>query len=286
MLTLENVVDVKNIVIIVVTVLFLVLFVIAALMKGKNEEEKNHRPRDILRQILESTESQLQKQGRYEERKNFLSRMGVNYVAGRVVSPEEFMLVKVITAVFLAALFLWSFGILGGFIGGLTGYFGYDILIRALNNAANEKMLPDVKNIFDTLRIKTEGGMFLTSAITECYKNTRNPRLKQALFEMNGQLIAKNDIDETIDDFGMKFRNKQIDTLCIILKQSMESGKAVEILKDISDQLTDMQQAINLKVKNRMESQTLAIQILMYVVILVVCVYGIITSMGGNLLFY
>lgn len=283
--SLENVEMIRQCAMLIMSIAFLGLFV-AMWIKNETEGEKKRRPGDVLKQLLESTESQLKKQGRYEEKKAYLSKMGVNYAMGRIISPEEFLLIKVVTGIFLAAVMGWGFGILGGGVGWVLGYFSYDVLIRASNSAANEKMLPDIKSVFDTLKIKTEGGMFLTSAMMECYKNTRHPRLKQALLEMNGQLIAQNDIGETIDDFGMKFHNKQVDILCIILKQSMESGKTVEILKDISDQLTDMQQAINLKSKNKMESQTLIIQLLMYALIIVLCVYGIIVSIGSDMLFY
>lgn len=285
--SLENVGLLRHAAVIMISIAFACLVGVIWLKTGrKKEKEKRHRPRDMLKQLLESTETQLQKRGHYEEKRIYLSRMGVNYAIGRTVSPEEFLLIKVVTGIFLMTVSTWSFGVAGGIAGCLIGYFGYDVLIRLLNSAANEKMLPDIKCVFDTLKIKTEGGMFLTSAIMECYKNTRHPRLKQALFEMNGELIAKNDIGETIDNFGMKFHNKQIDILCIILKQSMESGKTVEILRDISDHLNDMQQSINLKAKNKMESQTLIIQLLMYVLIMVLCVYGIIVSIGNDMLFY
>lgn len=285
--SLANIELLRQALIIMVPLLFACLFAVVWLKAGRAEKkEKRHRPRDMLKQLLSSTETQLQKRGRYEEKKIYLSQMGVNYAIGRTVSPEEFLLVKIVTGFFVAVVSAWSFGVAGGVAGWFTGYFVYDILIRLLNNAENEKMLPDIKCVFDTLKIKTESGMFLTSAIMECYKNTRNPRLKQALFEMNGELIAKNDISETIDNFRLKFHNKQIDILCIILKQSMESGKTVEILKDISDHLNDMQQSIDLKTKNKMESQTLIIQLLMYVLIMVLCVYGIIVSIGSDMLFY
>lgn len=116
------------------------------------------------------------------------------------------------------------FGMVGSFLA-LAGFFIPDIYAKVSNNSDNEKILLDIRGIFDTIRIKTEGGMFLTSAIMECYKNTRNRRLKQALFEMNAQIIAKNDIRETVDVFNSKFKNKYIDTLCVILKQSLEAGK-------------------------------------------------------------
>lgn len=279
MISFEMVRIVQIVSVCMVSVLFAGLFVITLL------KEKSIHPKDIIKHILDSVEEQIQGSGRYEAKKLYLSQIGVNYMMGREVNPEEFFLVKAVTGIFLAAVCGFRFGLIGIVFGGVIGYCGYEILLNRINNAANEKMLPDIKGVFDTLKIKTEGGMFLTSAIAECYKNTRTPRLKQALFEMSGQLIAKNDINDTIDDFGSKFKNKQIDTLCIILKQSMESGRTVEILKDISDQLADMQQAINLRIKNKMESKALTIQLLMYVIILVMCAYGIVIFAKTDMLF-
>lgn len=273
---------IRQITCILSVVLAVTLFVVFYI-KSIHEEKKKTNAKDVLKQILETTESQLQKQeGKYEEKESYLAKMGVNYAFGRKVSPEEYFIAKILLGVVFCLFFAWTSGFLVGGVGFVIAFYGVDIIVKLSNQSTNEKMLPDIKNMFDTLKIKTEGGMFLTSAIMECYKNARHPRLKQALFEMNGQLITKNDIELTIDEFNAKFNCKQIDILCIILKQSMESGRTVEILKDISDQLADMQKAINIKVKNKMENQTLMIQMVMYTIIIVLCIYGIMISMGSN----
>lgn len=122
--------------------------------------------------------------------------------------------------------------------------------------------------------------MFLTAALQECYKNARNRRLKEALREMHNEIITKSNVSDAVEKFNLKFKNKYIDTFCIIIKQSLESGKTVEILKDMSEQLAEMQQTINLKAKNRLDAQIQAIQLLIYVAILVLCIYGLMMSMS------
>lgn len=208
---------------------------------------------------------------RYEERKVYLSRIGAGYLAGRTVLPEEYLLVQISSA--LAACFLEGvlFGKVG-LLGAAVGFFLPGMFLAIKNGRDNKRILRDVKGIYDTIQIKTQGGMFLTSAITECYKNTRNRRLKKALYEMSGQIIAKNDITETIDTFNMKFKNPYIDNLCIILKQSLDSGKTVEIMESIQDQLADMQNAVNLQIRNRLNAKVLFVQMLLYLVIVAFCI--------------
>lgn len=215
----------------------------------------------------------------YEERKVYLSRIGAAYLAGRTVLPEEYLLIQVSSALiacFLEGVFLGKVGVLGA----AAGFFLPGIFLTMKNSRDNKRILRDVKGIYDTIQIKTQGGMFLTSAITECYKNTRNQRLKKALYEMSGQIIAKNDITETIDAFNMKFKNPYIDNLCIILKQSLDSGKTVEIMESIQDQLADMQNAVNLQIRNRLNAKVLFVQMLLYLVIVAFCISTSFVAVG------
>jgi pilus assembly protein TadC len=138
-----------------------------------------------------------------------------------------------------------------------------------------------MKGVYDTLKIKTEGGMFFISALQECYKNARNKRLKDGLRELHNEIVTKSDINAAVDNFNVKFKNKYIDTFCVIIKQALESGKSVEILRDMSDQLADMQEAINVKYQNKLEAQINVIQIMIYIGIVGVCVYGLVMSMNG-----
>ena len=240
---------------------------------------------ELMHKILEVSGNQLKgNQKRYEKRKLYLSQMGANYFAGRTVLPEEYFLLRVSIAFLFAFLTVVFFGTITMSI--LCSIFGFllpDLLLQIMNDRNNTRILKDIKSIFDTIKIKTQGGMFLTSAITECYRNTRNRRLKQALYEMSGQIIAKQDLVETIDSFNIKFKNKYIDTLCIILKQSLDSGKTVEIMESIQDQLTDMQEAVNLQIRNKLNAKVLVVQILLYAVIIVLCICASVFAISADI---
>ena len=178
-------------------------------------------------------------------------------------------------------------GVLFGTIGVLIGtvaYFLPDLFFTLKNENDNKRILREIKSIYDTIQIKTQGGMFLTSAIVECYKNTRNRRLKKALYEMSGQIIAKNDLAETIDAFNLKFKNKYIDNLCIILKQALDSGKTVEIMQSIQDQLTDMQDAVNLQIKNKLSAKVTIIMLLIFAVTMTLAVTGSLMAVSNDLI--
>lgn len=229
--------------------------------------------KEQMEQLLEASVQRLKgKKKWYENRKLYLSRMGINYRLGKEVLPEEYLLLQLLSGSVCGLLAMILFG-LPGILGLPIGFFLPGFVFENMNDKDNQRILNEVKGIYDTIQIKTQGGMFLTSAITECYRNTRNKRLKKALLEMSGQIIAKNNLTETIDEFNMKFKNKYIDNLCIILKQSLDSGKTVEIMESIQDQLSDMQEAVNLQTRNRLESRVMLEMVLVFIILIFICVF-------------
>lgn len=241
--------------------------------------------RDQMDWLLSDCGDKLKKnQQRYEAKKIYLSQIGAAYLIGRPVLPEEYLLLQISLAVLFGLLGGVSFGGIG-LLGSVVGFFAPPVLLHVLNDRDNKRILRDIKGIYDTILIKTQGGMFLTSAIMECYRHTRNRRLKRALYEMTGQIIARCDLMETIDAFRVKFRNKYIDNLCIILKQSLDSGKTVEILQSIQDQLTDMQNAVNLQLRNRLNAKVMMVQMLLYLTIVIFCVGAAFVAIGSDFRF-
>ena len=47
------------------------------------------------------------------------------------------------------------------------------------------------------------------------------------------KIVIKNDIESAVIEFNKCFENSYIDTLCVTIKQSLESGKSVQILEDL-----------------------------------------------------
>ena len=64
-------------------------------------------------------------------------------------------------------------------------------------------MMPDIKVIYDTLRIQTKAGVFINEALGQCYLKVRNERLKEALLILNGKLIRDKDIETSFHSISM-----------------------------------------------------------------------------------
>ncbi|MBP3609471.1 MAG: hypothetical protein J6J42_03940 [Lachnospiraceae bacterium] len=218
--------------------------------------------------LMESSGNRLKRnKKKYEQRKIYLSQIGVNYFAKRLVLPEEYLLARLTLAVIVAAAGTLFLGAVSGLFAGVLGFLLPDVILQKMNEKNNKQMLKDIKSIYDTIQIKTQGGMFLTEAIAECYRNVTNGRLKRALYEMSGELIVNHDMEATIDEFNLKFKNKYIDNLCIILKQALDSGKTAEIMESVQDQMTDMQDVINLQVRTKTEKKVFFVEVVIFVTV-------------------
>lgn len=148
----------------------------------------------------------------------------------------------------------------------------------------NETILPDMKKIYDTLRIQTKAGVFLDDALSECYLAAKNRRLKSALLELTTEISIKKNIEEALENFNGKFRNEHIKTFCMVINQAQDSGKSSQLLKDLSDQMKDLQHSINLKNKEALDRKVQIVELLIFVGLLAVTVYSlgleITTSLG------
>lgn len=237
-----------------------------------------------LNWLVESSGKQMKRnERRYEDKKVFLSQMGVNYLLKRTVLPEEYLLFRLSVSICFCVAGIALCNVIIGTLLGLLGYYLPAFILEKSNEKNNKRMLKDVKIIYDTIQIKTQGGMFLTDAISECYRNVRNKRLKRALYEMSGKMIVNHDLEETIDELNMKFKDKYIDNLCIILKQALDSGKTVEILESVQDQMADMQDVLALQMKNRVNTKVFWTEVVIFFVGFVLALWMAIISVTSTI---
>lgn len=153
-----------------------------------------------------------------------------------------------------------------------VGFPFTDRIVKELNEQDNEKMLPDIRKIYNTLKIQSKAGMYLTESLLEIYRVVTNKRLKKALLELNGNLYIKNQITEAIDDFNSKFNNDYIDMMCTTITQAEQSGQSVKILNDISGQLVAVQKQMHKKEENRLEGKLVILQLLLAITIILIIV--------------
>ncbi|MDU2284220.1 hypothetical protein [Clostridium sp.] len=164
----------------------------------------------------------------YERLDRYLRKMG------KEETPTKFILLKIGFSLLFIILSLreQSMGIT--IVLACIGFILPDYLVKRSNRRDNEDMMPDI-------------------------------RLKEALLILNGKLIRDKDIELAIQDFNDKFDNPHIDSLCAIIKSGLESGKTLQILEDVTEQLEDISEAGFRKEENEIERQVTYLQLMVYV---------------------
>lgn len=206
----------------------------------------------------------------------FLESTGAVYMFKEFANPASFIMLKILSAIllyFLSTQISRNFPIL--FIFATAGFFLPELLLCVSDYFDNETILPDMKKIYDTLRIQTKAGVFLDDALSECYLAAKNRRLKNALLELTTEISIKKNIEEALENFNGKFRNEHIRTFCMVINQAQDSGKSSQLLKDLSDQMKDLQHSINMKNKEALDRKVQIIELLIFIGLLAVTIYGL-----------
>ena len=280
-MSLEHIVFMKHILLFIIPV---ILFFILMKSRWKESASKvSDAGNDFVGRILKKSKLNY---FQYDSIEIFLNTKGAVYMFGTIANPVIYMLIKT-----LAFLLLFMTGVsIGGFalafLLGITGFFLPDVLLTVSNSADNDAMLGDIKCIYDTLRIQTKAGVFLSASLSECYLAVRNRRLKSALLELTNDISTRRDIDDALERFNEKFDCGQIDIFCIVIRQSMESGRSVKVLEDLSLQMNDLQHAINMKEKEALDRKVQVIELLIFIGLLAVTVYSLGVEVMSSILVF
>lgn len=218
----------------------------------------------------------------YSEMQIYLSKYGVNYMLKRVVDPVEYLLAKIVMTVIFALCGTSLEGFWGLLIGGILGYNVLDFIIKMSNSSDNKSIMQDIRSVYETLKIRTESGIFLTKAIESCFMVVENERLKAALMTLGTELSTTNNVKAAVDSFQLKFKNKFVDQLCLTIRQSYESGSTLNSLTDISNNINNMQKSLETETKSKLEWDSTLTQLLLLVAIIFSILFVIFSSFIEN----
>ena len=267
---LEQVLLFKNILLIILPIL-LVIIVMNIDWKD-NLSKAGESGADFVGRILKKSKLNY---FNFQSIQKFLKTRGAVYMFGEMATPVTFLLVKLLAFLLLFMVGISFNSVPAGLTLGVIGFFMPDILLNVSNSMDNDTMLSDIKCIYDTLRIQTKAGVFLSASLCECYLAVKNRRLKSALLELTNDISTRREIDDALERFNEKFDFGQIDIFCIVIRQSMESGRSVKVLEDLSLQMNDLQRAINMKEKEALDRKVQVIELMLFVGLLAVTVYSI-----------
>jgi len=214
----------------------------------------------------------------YQRNESKLRRNGATFHYGKWINPARYLLLRIVLA--FAGFCILS--LLEPGYGILTGIFLFFLpawMLDYLNKQDNIRLLPEIKLIYHALEIQIRAGVYVTDALAECYGNVTERRLQMALLDLAGDIVMKADIYEAMEHFQEKFDNRYIDSLCITILQACESGQAVELLRDIGEQLKDMEAAVMNSRKNSLDRSITFYQLCVLGAVLGVILYACVTHM-------
>lgn len=255
----------------------------------KNIHHKTEEEAIIARErLLNIKFSNYSMQRKFDEMKLFLSQYGVSYILGSNITPQGYIIFKLL---FAALVVLGVFLLLGGVAAniiictaaGIASYILFDAVIKSNNDSDNDNMFEDIKAIYQTMIIQSTAGVFISDSLMECYRQVKNKRLKNALKDLTNTIITKHDVEGALSVFSVKFKNQYIDSLVTTIEQSLQSGQSVKLLEDISKQLSDVEHAMHAKKQAAMDTKVTIIQVLVLAVIVIMLIYGVFVSIKGSI---
>ncbi|MBE5936528.1 MAG: type II secretion system F family protein [Lachnospiraceae bacterium] len=213
-----------------------------------------------------------------EKTEAYLKRYGVNYMFPNV-TPTAYYVIRVMMGL-LVGLVGIKINIMCVPVLAVLGSFIPKILIYISNNSDNDAMLSDISGIYDIMKIQARAGVFIQDSLTDCYLTVKNPRLKSALLELCNGISAQSSLEDEVENFRMKFSNRHIDVLCIILSQAQTTGKTVQILDDMSEQIQQVRHTLAVKGEGKLERKIEILELMIFIGILGIGVY----SMGNEIM--
>ncbi len=240
------------------------------------------RPKRMFLSAYEGLRRYFQKKGRsildYQEIQDYLCRNGAVFHFGRWIDPVSYTAVRLV---------LGGMGLLTGvFTDLLQGmllaaalFWLPDGLLLWMNKKDNERMLPELKLVYNAIAMQVKAGVHVTDALAECFGSVKEERLREALLSLSGEIALKSDVETALEQFQQKFDNQYIDTLCITILQALESGQAVALLADLSEQIKDMESALMNRKKGNLDRSITFYQLGILSAILIIVIYACVTNM-------
>ena len=228
---------------------------------------------DKINEMLMNTKND---KNNYEAIEHKLKSYGYKYYFANM-KPYSYVQTKVLGAVagVIIGMLLGTFfevaistRIIIGVLVGVLGYNAIDIYARYLDRQDNGAIVDDVRIIMAAMRVQGSANVFITDIITECYYEIKNKRFKKALLELTGEIRAKKDINDAVDEMKNKFNNRYIDSLCTVIKQLLKSGRSSNMIDYINKQMTALQREMITKEKRKTETDKIVSTFIIFLMIL------------------
>lgn len=264
-----NVIVVLLYLVIVISIFGTSYFIIAVTQKENSKKKKKSKKDDSYGKINELMKKNKKGFFSYSRIHKYLKKNG-NPLK---VSPAGYIIVKCLSSIIIFIVF--SSDVIIAIVAGIAGFFLINLIIYMSNKSDMKKIRLQIVDVYDFLSIQTAAGVFIGSALTECYLMVRNTRLKNSLAEMCAEINLTKDVIGALDNFGESFNSVEIEAFILTIKQSLRTGKIEKALNDLSNSQKDSNMVLVQEETDKISTSKDIIQLLMYFGILAAIMYGL-----------
>ena len=172
---------------------------------------------------------------------------------------------------------------MAGFFGFAAGIFLPAVILWMSNERDNTIILKDLKWLYETITVQLQAGLHIQQALQESEGLMKNKRLRLALHRLIEQLLDGGDMADAFSEFENSFRNRYISSFSLILRQMQDSGYAVRLLEDIRLQIEEMERVQLSRKKESLEMQLQVFQMLLFIGVIALVIYGCILAAFQNI---
>lgn len=166
----------------------------------------------------------------------------------------------------------------------IASFYFVDIIYKISNQDDNKKILHDLPDIYDMLNIQTKAGVPLGLALTEIYDIANCKRLRYDLIELAAEINIRKDPINALTNFKDKYDILEIDNFVLTLKQSLSSGKSIEMLESQGDMLKENNIFEIQEETGKMDTRFFFIAMLIFIGLVAVIVYSFTTQIQGDVI--
>lgn len=244
------------------------------LLKGKYKQIKQRR--------FDKSRQDLDKRIEYDMIDEMLLRKGAKFRMGDNFSPFDYLMLRLLVGVLFAFIGL-VINPLFVIVGFLLGYYMVSFYFEYENKNDSKDMMDDVAAMFGIVSLQLRNGVYLSQVIYECYLNTTHPRLKKALLELSLEMEKFGNVKEAAVSFRSKFEDKYLDSFSKTLEQSEETGNAVDLLKDLENQVEGINEAIAIREEQKVNNTAFFMQTLVFLGALAFMVYVLFSMFSSSM---
>lgn len=277
--------------IVLVAILFVGLYFIVEILNDFIAKRKDSK-RDSLERINNSYIKVTAKAGLFEK---FLRTTKIRHfsydsaekhlksIGGlEALPPVKYFYLKILSYIICVAM-AYSFNISYlAILVAIPGYFALDLLIYVSDKSEMKKISMELIDVYDLVVVQSEAGIEISDSIQSAYLMVSHKRLKNDLSILAAKLDKGADINEALSDFNERYRNNEIDTFVMAVKQSAITGDIATILVDLSKSLRDSTEVIVEEETKKIDSKVQMLLYLLYGWILAVVVYSMVVELGSE----